>query len=163
MWTAVLAAAALFAVLGAGCRANLTEYVIPEYKLASAAPALTDEQMGEAVRLGCEAAGWSVVKEDPGVTYAQVTAGRDEATVAIPYNGSSFKIEHHESTPGVAFNGEVVHHRYKFWVERLYRYIRDEVDRVGGAGPGAAAAPAAPAAEPAAEEEGDLPPIEPAE
>jgi hypothetical protein len=139
----VLAAAALVVAFAVGCRAHLTDYMIPEYNLTASSTQLSDQQMGEAVRLGCVAAGWNVLEENPGQTLAQVVAGRDNATVAISYSGSHFRIEHYESTPGVGFDGTVVHHRYKFWVDRLFRHIRDEVDRLHGAGTSTTTAPAA--------------------
>lgn len=166
----LLAAAVLVVAFAVGCRAHLTEYTVPEYNLTASSTQLTDQQMGQAVRLGCVATGWDVLQENPGQTLAQVVSGGHDATVAISYSGSHFRIEHHASSEGVGFDGTVVHHRYKFWVDRLFRAIRNEVAELQRVGPSAAPpppaasapapAPAAPAAAPAAAPEGDLPPAD---
>jgi hypothetical protein len=118
-----------------GCRAHLTEYMVPEHRLTASSTQLTQEQMQQAVRLGCIVAGWNVVNEYAGKTLAQVVSGEHFVTVAISYSGTFFRIEHEQSSPGIRFDGYVVHHRYKFWVDRLHRHIIAEIAKFHGGGP----------------------------
>jgi hypothetical protein len=134
--TLLLACLALLPLLAAvGCRPQNAYIRVPEYHLTTPATQLTQQQMGQAIRLGCLAAGWGVVNEAAGQTLCQVISGGHDATVAIAYDGAHYIIEHYESSPGVGYDGETIHHRYNFWVDRLDRNIKAEIAKIHGAGP----------------------------
>jgi len=85
----------------------------------------------ESVRAGILRAltgrGWRIVREDSSGIVAAVSSVGQSATVHIRYDERSYSIHYVDSSPGLRFDGVMIHHRYNDWIERLDRSVRAQL------------------------------------
>ena len=63
--------------------------------------------------------GWKVDKATPDYVTASVERGGHAATVKITYFPGAYHIAYVNSSDGLQYDGEEIHHRYNHWVRRL--------------------------------------------
>lgn len=110
-----------------GCSPNMAMVRSPKYELNTVEPSLSEDQVAQAVRQGAVAAGWSIVSEKPGVVLARASEGGHHATVSVRYDDNGYVISHESSSEGLKYDGETIHRRYNYWVERLDRFVKQEM------------------------------------
>jgi hypothetical protein len=91
---------------------------------------------------------WVVDADEPQSITASVSRSGHSATVRIVYGTNSYSIQHAGSSPGLKFDGVMIHKRYNHWVDRLRASIDQELQAVPGPPP-AGQPVAAPAPAPA--------------
>ena len=87
------------------------------------------ERMGEGIKKGVIAAGWTVIDEKPGKTDAQLKLSGEKAIVYITYSDIDYSINLKQVSEGLEYDGKTIHKRYNYWVERLSKSIQAELKR----------------------------------
>jgi len=126
----VICVALVAALGGISCRTHLERVYNPSHDLGVVTIEL--ETMKEAIRGALYKAGWTVVEERPQETIASVVSGRHSAKISVSYTSSSWRIQLMESSPGLQYDGQVIHKRYSFWISRLDRHMRKAVGVAAG-------------------------------
>ncbi len=128
-YKSLIAGLSLFLLLLAGCQYHLSEIHYPAYETTDRSLVLTTGEMSQLIQAGLMVAGWQKVDEKPGEMLAKVTSGGHTAVVKIRFNEVSYLIELASASPGLKYEatGQLIHHRYNFWVDRLHRVIQKEI------------------------------------
>jgi hypothetical protein len=122
------------ALLIAGCNAHLEPVKRPAFTAGTSPIGI--ERMGTAVRSGIAAAGWKVLDEAPGKTDAVLKLSGEKAIVYITYSDIDYSINLKQVSEGLEYDGERVHKRYNYWVERLSKAIQAETRKPPAAADG---------------------------
>ena len=87
------------------------------------------DRMGQAIKNGAKIAGWTVVDEKPGKLDAQLKLSGEKAIVYITYSDIDYSINLKQVSEGFDYDGQRIHKRYNYWVDRLSRAIQAELKK----------------------------------
>jgi hypothetical protein len=120
--------AALFALLVIpACAGQLEPVRRPAFTVGVLPVGL--DRMGQAIKNGAAAAGWTVIEEKPGKIDAEVKLSGEKAIVYITYSDIDYSINLKQVSEGLDYDGQKIHKRYNYWVDRLSRAIQAELKK----------------------------------
>lgn len=136
------------AFAGLSCGANLSPVLNIEHApiVAPAGGPQALPVVHDAILRALSSRTWVVDSDMPQSITASVSRSGHSATVRIVYGTDSYSIGYVASSPGLKFDGALIHKRYNHWVDRL----RASIDEALRAPPGQPPVGAPVAAQPAA-------------
>ena len=115
------------ALMVVACRGHIEPVRRPAFTVGVSPIGL--EKMGEGIKRGVIAAGWTVIDEKPGKLDAQLKLSGEKAIVYITYSDIDYSINLKQVSEGLDYDGETIHKRYNYWVDRLSKVIQAELMR----------------------------------
>ena len=124
-----LVAGCATSVVLTGCTATTTLVHQPSKTLARKSgerPAKTDVK--QAVLRALAARKWTLVETGADYVTARVSRGEHSAIAKIAFGDGTYRITHVDSSVGLRYDGQEIHHRYNHWIRRLEASIIKELN-----------------------------------
>ncbi len=115
----------LFGVILTACGGHIEPVRRPAFTVGVTPIGL--ERMAAGIKRGVTAAGWTVIDEKPGKLDAQLKLSGEKAIVYITYSDIDYSINLKQVSEGLEYDGDTIHKRYNYWVDRLSRVIQGEL------------------------------------
>lgn len=101
-----------------------TSKPVLEVRQTDVPPALTQQQVEQAILTGLQQRRWNVVERQPGSITASIVQRRTlRAVIDIRYDARSYSISH-RSSEGLDYRNGKIHRTYNNWVTYLDRAIQ---------------------------------------
>ena len=123
---APLVGAVLIAVVG--CRTATIKNVTNAPLAPAPNTTLTMEDVSKAIRTAGESLGWVIQDVRPGELTGTLNQRKHVAVVTITHDTSTFSINYQDSQ-NLMHQGQDIHRRYNYWVQRLAKEIQAEIGR----------------------------------